>query len=151
VRADGRDVGSELIGQTWNDSRGNPDPHWFQPRPSHSGYDPRSTGSSQLGAGDPTLLASVRAARQQVAAFNGVPASEVPADAVTGSASALDPDISPEYAEIQITRVAQANGLPLAEVARLVDDHTQGRELGFLGAPRVNVLQLNLALRELVD
>jgi K+-transporting ATPase ATPase C chain len=84
-----------------------------------------------------------------VAAFNGVPVSEVPADAVTGSASALDPDISPEYAEIQVTRVAQANGLPRAEVARLVDDHTQGRELGFLGAPRVNVLQLNLALREL--
>jgi K+-transporting ATPase ATPase C chain len=151
VQAGGRDVGSELIGQTWNGPDGEPDPRWFQPRPSLSGYDPRATGSSQLGAGDPTLLETVREARRQVAAFNGVPVSEVPADAVTGSASAIDPHISPDYAELQAGRVAEANGLPRAEVARLVEDHTEGRDLGFLGEPRVNVLQLNLALRELVS
>ncbi|GAB2890717.1 potassium-transporting ATPase subunit KdpC [Streptomyces mayteni] len=149
VLADGRDVGSSLIGQTWNDANGDPDPRWFQPRPSHSGYDPTATGSSQLGASDPTLLATVEETRAAVAAFNGVAESAVPADAVTGSASAIDPHISPAYAEIQVARVAEANGLPVAEVERLVADHTEGRDLGFLGAERVNVLELNLALREL--
>ncbi|MGP3968859.1 potassium-transporting ATPase subunit KdpC [Streptomyces sp. 6N223] len=150
VEADGRTVGSELIGQTWNLPNGDPDPHWFQPRPSNSDYDPRATGSSQLGAGDPTLVETVREARRQVAAFNGVPVSEVPPDAVTGSASAIDPHISPAYAAIQTDRVADANGLPRAEVARLVGEHTSGRDLGFLGEPRVNVLELNVALRALV-
>jgi K+-transporting ATPase ATPase C chain len=150
VEADGREAGSSLIGQTWNGPDGEPDPHWFQPRPSNSDYDPRATGSSQLGASDPTLVDMVREAREWVAAFNGVPASEVPADAVTGSASALDPHISPEYAEIQVTRVAEANGLPRGEVQRLVEAHTEGRDLGFLGEPRVNVLELNLALRALL-
>jgi potassium-transporting ATPase KdpC subunit len=151
VEADGRQVGSELIGQTWNGPDGEPDPHWFQPRPSHSGYDPLATGSSQLGASDPTLLEMVREARRQVAAFNGVTVAEVPADAVTGSASAIDPHISPQYAEIQIDRVAGANDLPREDVARLVDEHTEGRDLGFLGEPRVNVLRLNLALRDLAS
>jgi K+-transporting ATPase ATPase C chain len=149
VAADGRTVGSELIGQTWNGPDGEPDPRWFQPRPSNSDYDPRATGSSQLGASDPTLVAMVRQARRQVAEFNGVPVDQVPPDAVTGSASAIDPHISPEYARIQVDRVAEANGLPRADVARLVEDHVEGRDLGFLGDERVNVLELNLALREL--
>ncbi|MGK5529585.1 potassium-transporting ATPase subunit KdpC [Streptomyces sp. URMC 129] len=149
VAADGRDVGSELIGQSWNGPDGRPDPRWFQPRPSPSGYDPLATGGSQLGASDPTLLAAVRAAREEVAAFNGVPVSAVPPDAVTGSASAVDPHISPAYARLQTARVAEANGLPRAAVQRLVEEHTEGRDLGFLGAERVNVLLLNLALREL--
>ncbi|RKN37935.1 potassium-transporting ATPase subunit KdpC [Streptomyces hoynatensis] len=149
VRADGRDVGSSLIGQSWTGPDGEPDPHWFQPRPSNSGYDPLATGSGQLGASDPTLVATVEAAREQVAAFNGVPVSEVPPDAVTGSGSAIDPDISPEYAELQIARVAHANGLPTGDVRRLVEEHTQGRDLGIFGDERVNVLRLNLDLREL--
>ncbi len=149
AEANGREIGSSLIGQTWNDADGDPDPRWFQPRPSHSGYDPLATGSSQLGASDPTLLAMVREAREQVAAFNGVPVGDVPKDAVTGSASAIDPHISPAYARLQADRVAEANGLPRADVARLVEDHVRGRELGFLGNERVNVLELNLALREL--
>ena len=103
VEVDGQEVGSTLIGQSWNiKGTDKPDPKWFQGRPSNSGYDPLSTGSSQLGASDPTLVKNVKAAKKQVADFNGVPRSEVPKDAVTGSASAIDPDISKEYAAIQV-------------------------------------------------
>ncbi|GAA4764895.1 potassium-transporting ATPase subunit KdpC [Streptomyces sanyensis] len=157
VTVDGREAGSALIGQTWDLPKKNPDdaneaprpdPRWFQPRPSHSGYDPLSTGSGQLGASDPTLTRLVGDTRKAVAAFNGVPESAVPKDAVTGSASAIDPHISPQYARIQAARVAEANGLPEQQVAKLVEDHTEGRTAGFLGQPHVNVLQLNLALRD---
>ncbi|MCL6738502.1 potassium-transporting ATPase subunit KdpC [Streptomyces neyagawaensis] len=153
VEVDGKGVGSKLIGQSWNlpGSTDRPDPKWFQGRPSNSGYDPLATGSGQLGASDPTLVKDVKAARNQVAEFNGVPASEVPADAVTGSASAIDPDISPEYADIQVKRVAEANALPVPQVQKLVADHTSGRTFGFLDQPRVNVLELNIALKELAD
>ncbi|MFE8010567.1 potassium-transporting ATPase subunit KdpC [Streptomyces sp. NPDC057418] len=158
VKVEGEEVGSELIGQTWGLPKKNPedenevarpDPKWFQPRPSNSGYDPLSTGSNQLGASDPTLTKLVGDTKKAVAAFNGVPESKVPKDAVTGSASAIDPHISPKYAEIQIKRVAQANGLTEQQVAKLVEDHTEGRTGGFLGEPHVNVLTLNLALKDL--
>ncbi|MFJ9005391.1 potassium-transporting ATPase subunit KdpC [Streptomyces canus] len=150
VKVGGKEVGSKLIGQSWNiQGTDKPDPKWFQPRPSNSGYDPLATGSSQLSAGNPKLVAAVRAAKKQVAAFNGVPESQVPADAVTGSASAIDPDISPAYADIQVRRVAEANGLTVAQVQKLVDEHSTGRALGFMGEPRVNVLELNLALKQL--
>ena len=150
VKVDGQQVGSRLIGQSWNiKGTDKPDPKWFQGRPSNSGYDPLSTGSSQLGASDPTLVKNVKAAKKQVAEFNGVPESEVPKDAVTGSASAIDPDISKEYAAIQVKRVAKANGLTTAQVEKLVRDHTTGRTAGFLGEPHVNVLELNIALKEL--
>ncbi|MET8560591.1 potassium-transporting ATPase subunit KdpC [Streptomyces flaveolus] len=150
VKVDGKEVGSKLIGQSWNlPGTDKPDPKWFQGRPSHSGYDPLATGSSQLGASDPRLVKAVQTARKQVADFNGVPESKVPADAVTGSASAIDPDISPEYAGIQIDRVAKANGLSGAQVQKLVGDHTTRRTLGFMGEPHVNVLELNLALKQL--
>ncbi|WP_316740513.1 potassium-transporting ATPase subunit KdpC [Streptomyces sp. MK7] len=150
VKVDGNEVGSTLIGQSWNiKGTHKPDPKWFQGRPSNSDYDPLTTGSSQLGAGDPTLVKNVKAAKKQVADFNGVPESKVPADAVTGSASAIDPDISKEYADLQVNRVAKANGLPAAQVRKLVEDHTTGRTLGFMGEPRVNVLRLNIALKEL--
>ncbi|GHF76835.1 potassium-transporting ATPase subunit KdpC [Streptomyces thermodiastaticus] len=152
MTADGREVGSKLIGQSWNlPGTDRPDPKWFQGRPSHSDCDPLATGSSQLGASDPTLVKSVKEAKEQVAAFNNVPESEVPADAVTGSASAIDPDISPQYADIQVRRVAEADGLPVAQVRKLVAEHTEGRTLGFMGEPHVNVLQLNLALKDLVS
>ncbi|MER7697988.1 MULTISPECIES: potassium-transporting ATPase subunit KdpC [unclassified Streptomyces] len=150
VRAEGRDVGSALIGQTWNiEGTGEPDPVWFQPRPSNSDYDPLATGSGQLGASDATLTRTVGETRRAVAAFNGVPVSEVPKDAVTGSASAIDPHISPAYADLQVKRVARANGLTARQVAALVDRHTEGRTAGFLGQPHVNVLRLNLALKDL--
>ncbi|GHE63010.1 potassium-transporting ATPase subunit KdpC [Streptomyces capitiformicae] len=152
VKADGKEVGSKLIGQSWNIKGTNkPDPKWFQGRPSNSDYDPLATGSSQLSAGNPELVNMVKAAKKQVAEFNGVPESEVPADAVTGSASAIDPDISPDYADIQVKRVAEANGLTVTQVEKLVKDHTDGRALGFMGEPRVNVLELNIALKELAD
>ncbi|AXK37854.1 potassium-transporting ATPase subunit KdpC [Streptomyces armeniacus] len=143
----GREAGSSLIGQSWNGRDGEPDPRWFQGRPSNSAYDALSTGSSQLGASDRRLVAAVREARAKVAAFNGVRASDVPADAVTGSSSAIDPHISPEYARLQADRVARANGLAAADVRKLVAEHTEGRAAGFLGQPHVNVLELNLAVR----
>ncbi|MFF4606580.1 potassium-transporting ATPase subunit KdpC [Streptomyces sp. NPDC001339] len=150
VTVDGKVVGSELIGQSWNiEGTGKPDPKWFQPRPSNSGYDPMTTGSSQLGADNPTLVKNVRDAKQQVAEFNGVPQSEVPKDAVTGSASAIDPGISVDYAGIQVKRVAKHNGLSVAQVEKLVKANTIGRTAGFLGEPSVNVLKLNIAVREL--
>ncbi|PNE43008.1 MULTISPECIES: potassium-transporting ATPase subunit KdpC [Streptomyces] len=150
VKVDGTVVGSELIGQSWNfKGTKTPDPTWFQGRPSNSGYDPLATGSSQLGANDPTLVKSVTAAKKQVAEFNGVPESEVPKDAVTGSASAIDPGISPAYAEIQVKRVAERNRLTVAQVEKLVQDNTTGRTVGFLGEPSVNVLELNIAVKEL--
>ncbi|MEU6379324.1 potassium-transporting ATPase subunit KdpC [Streptomyces sp. NPDC046909] len=152
VKADGKEVGSTLIGQSWNiKGTDKPDPKWFQGRPSNSGYNPLATGSSQLSASNPELVKLVKAAKKQVAEFNGVPESEVPVDAVTGSASAIDPDISPDYADLQVKRVAEANGLTVTQVQKLVDDHTTGRTAGFLGEPRVNVLELNIALKALAD
>ncbi|OEU99963.1 potassium-transporting ATPase subunit C [Streptomyces qinglanensis] len=141
VRVAGEEVGSALIGQQWRGRK------WFHGRPSHSGYDPRASGSGQLGASDPRLVASVRRTRHEVAELNGVPPAAVPPDAVTGSASALDPHISPRYARIQSARVARANGLPVQAVRALVASHTEGRGAGFLGEEHVNVLKLNVALR----
>ncbi|MEU8648292.1 MULTISPECIES: potassium-transporting ATPase subunit KdpC [unclassified Streptomyces] len=150
VKVDGKEVGSKLIGQSWNiKGTDKPDPEWFQGRPSNSNYDPLATGSSQLGAGDPRLVKAVKAAKKQVAEFNHIPESEVPKDAVTGSASAIDPDISAKYADIQVKRVAEHNGLTVAQVQKLVKDHTAGRTAGFLGESTVNVLELNIALKEL--
>ncbi|MFI0155824.1 potassium-transporting ATPase subunit KdpC [Streptomyces lydicus] len=152
VKVDGKVVGSELIGQSWNiKGTDKPDPKWFQGRPSNSKYDPMATGSSQLGASDPTLVKNVKAAKKQVAEFNGVPQSEVPKDAVTGSASAIDPGISPDYAEIQVKRVAKANKVGVEQVEKLVKANTAGRTAGFLGEPSVNVLKLNIALKELAQ
>ncbi|WP_338932285.1 potassium-transporting ATPase subunit KdpC [Streptomyces netropsis] len=162
VKADGRSVGSERLGQRYDldkkDKDGNPlpDPKFFQPRASAAGANTENTqykivvsGASNLAADSKVLLTSVEQRRADVAAFNGVSPSSVPVDALTASASGLDPDISPEYARLQAERVAKANGLPAAAVRKLVEDHTDGRVLGFMGNERVNVLKLNIALREL--
>lgn len=157
VRSGGEVVGSSLIGQAFTDGAGNPLPQWFQSRPSAAGatdrnpagYDPTASGASNLGPTNPELVRLVEERRAAVAAFEGVPADRVPPDAVTASGSGLDPDISPAYAALQVDRVARARGLAPAVVAGLVREHTRGRTLGVLGEPRVNVLELNLALARL--
>ncbi len=143
--ASGAVVGSALIGQSFDGDT------WFWPRPSAAGdgYDALSSGGSNLAADNPDLVAAVGERQSAVATADDVAPSAVPADAVTASGSGLDPDISPEYAKLQVERVAAARGLDPAAVATLVDQQTQGRLLGFIGEPRVNVLGLNLALESL--
>jgi K+-transporting ATPase ATPase C chain len=147
----GRPVGSALIGQSFSDAKGHPLPQYFQPRPSAagSGYDGKASSGSNLGPENTDLVAAIRERRAAIAAFDGVPESAVPADAVTASASGLDPHISPAYAAIQVQRVAAARGLSVARVRALVVANTTGPDLGYLGEPVVNVLRLNLALDRL--
>ncbi|MEU3711659.1 potassium-transporting ATPase subunit KdpC [Streptomyces catenulae] len=149
LTADGRPVGSRLLGQNFalpGTHGARPDPAWFQPRPSAADYDPGKSGASNLGPNNPALTAAVRARRAAVAAFDGVPAAAVPPDAVTAGGSGLDPDISPAYAYEQVSRVARARRVAPARVRALVERHVEGRQLGFLGQPHVNVLLLNRAL-----
>lgn len=154
--ASGKVVGSELIGQTYEDLR------WFQPRPSNglgansvnTRYRLILSGATNRSGDNADLIAWVKDAKAAVIKDNSVNGytvkpSDVPADAVTSSGSGLDPHISPEYAKLQIHRVAEKNHLTVARVDRLVADHTDGRILGFVGEPRVNVLRLNIALKAL--
>jgi len=151
--ADGDPVGSSLIGQTFADADGNPLPEYFQPRPSAAGdgYDGGASSGSNYGPENADLIAAIKERKAQVAEFNGVTEEEVPVDAVTASSSGLDPHISPEYAAIQVARVAEARGLSVDQVRELVDQHSNSRDLGYLGEPTVNVVELNLALDELED
>jgi K+-transporting ATPase ATPase C chain len=141
VDRDGRVVGSRLIGQAFAG------PRYFHSRPSAAGdgYDAMASSASNLGPTNEDLLAAVRTRRAAYLAENRAVA---PVDAVTSSGSGLDPHISPRNARAQATRVAAARGLSEADVLALIDDHTDGRSLGFLGEPGVNVLELNLALDE---
>ncbi|AOR33012.1 potassium-transporting ATPase subunit C [Streptomyces fodineus] len=169
VKADGEVVGSSLIGQSYNlplkKGQGTPDPDlkWFQGRPANglgtnsvnTRYQLILSGATNLSADSKKLVESVEGAKAEVVKDNSVPGysvnpADVPADAVTSSGSGLDPDISPQYADLQVHRVAERNGLPAAAVQKLVEDHTTGRTLGFMGEPRVNVLELNIALKDLV-
>lgn len=140
-----RAVGSALLGQHVDDEG------LFRPRPSAAGdgYDPLASYGSNLGPESPDLVAAIEERQAEIAEREGVDVADVPADAVTASGSGLDPDISEAYAALQVPRVAAANGLTEAQVRDLVDEHTSGRTLGVLGEPRVNVLLLNLAVREL--
>ncbi len=147
--ADGDVVGSALLGQGFLDADGNPRSEYFQSRPSAEGWTGANSYGSNYGPENTELVDSITALRSQIAEFNGVAEDEVPVDAVTASGSGLDPHISPEYAAIQIDRVARARGLTVEEVNDLVAAHTRGRELGYLGEPTVSVLELNLALDEL--
>ncbi|GCE00008.1 potassium-transporting ATPase subunit C [Embleya hyalina] len=192
VAVGGRNVGSSLIGQSFDlvDAQGNPrkfdadgrevlatadgagytylqgggaltaeqaagvgtlpDPKWFQPRPSAANYDGLGSGASNYGPENPTFVKLVADRKAQVAKFNGVGEDRVPVDAVTASGSGLDPHISRAYALIQVERVAkERGGLDVAEVRALVDKHEDGRNIGFLGQERVNVLELNIALAKL--
>ncbi|THE08032.1 potassium-transporting ATPase subunit KdpC [Microbacterium oleivorans] len=146
--ASGEVVGSSLIGQSFTDADGAALPQYFQSRPSAAGdgYDGAASSGSNLGPENPDLVAAIRERKAAIAEREGVAESAVPADAVTASASGLDPHISPAYASIQVDRVAEARTLPVSEVRRLVAEHTQGPDLGYLGEPTVNVVELNLAL-----
>ena len=151
VSVDGRPVGSALIGQPFTDADGAPLREYFQPRPSAAGdgYDASASSGSNLGPENPELIAAITERKAQIAAFNGVEPGEVPPDALTASSSGLDPHISPEYARLQVARVAGERDIPEAAVSKLVDGTIQERDLGFLGEPVVNVLKLNIALDEL--
>jgi len=142
VTVDGEVVGSELLGQSFEGDE------WFLPRPSANDYDTLASAPSNLGPSSPDLLALIEERRAEVAEREGVDPADVPPDALTASASGLDPHISPAYAALQAPRVAVQNGLPLDDVLRLVEENTQGRALGFLGEPGVNVLLLNVAVQE---
>ncbi|MCC4248034.1 potassium-transporting ATPase subunit KdpC [Microbacterium testaceum] len=142
--ADGTVVGSSLTGQSFQDADGQALPQYFQSRPSAASYDAAASTGSNLGPENDDLVASISEARSAFEALNGPGA--IPADAVTSSASGLDPDISVANAQRQVARVAEARGIPVSEVEALVAEHTLPRDLGFLGDPRVNVLELNRAL-----
>jgi K+-transporting ATPase ATPase C chain len=143
--ADGQVVGSSLIGQSFSE------PEYFHPRPSAAGdgYDGSASSGSNLGPTNDDLLASVEERTDSYRDETHLDAdAHVPVDAVTASASGLDPNISVANARLQAPRVAEERGLDLDTVMGLVDDHTSGRDVGFLGEKRVNVLELNLALDE---
>jgi potassium-transporting ATPase KdpC subunit len=167
----GRTVGSSLLCQEFVNSKGNPLPQYFQPRPSFAivgwglstvkgkyvvtdtgpnnyGCNPLYSSASNLGNNNPAQIQFVKQRQQQISAFDHVPISKIPSDAVTASGSGLDPDITPANAAIQVDRVAAARHISPAQVQALVSEYTTGRPLGFLGEPVVNVLLLNRALDE---
>lgn len=140
ITVDGKVVGSSLLGQEFAGDA------WFHGRPSASGYDGLASGASNLGPNNADLVAAIEQRIDEVAAREGVAPADVPADAVTASASGLDPAISVEYAALQVPRVAAARGMAEDDVRALVADATTGRALGVLGEPFVNVITLNAAL-----
>lgn len=142
----GQIVGSSLIGQNFTK------PQYFHPRLSAAGtgYDASNSAGTNLGPTSATLLKNTVAQANAIRKEDGLPPNYVlPSDAVSTSASGLDPDISPAYAALQVARVARVRGLSQAQVQSLVQQYTSGRDLGVLGDPRVNVLELNLALDRL--
>ena len=168
----GRVVGSSQLCQEYVNAKGDPLAQYFQPRPSYAivgwslvqakngtyeitgtgpnnyGCNPLYSSASNLGPNNPALIQFIKQRQQQIAKFDHVKISQIPADAVTTSGSGLDPDISPQNADIQVDRVAAARHVSPAAIMALVRQYTQGRTLGFLGEPRVDVLNLNIALDE---
>jgi potassium-transporting ATPase KdpC subunit len=151
----GRVIGSSLLCQEFVDAKGNPLPQYFQSRPSAAaqagvkndyGCNPEYSAASNLGPTNPVLIQDIKQRQKQIEAFDHVKVSQIPPDAVTTSGSGLDPGISPHNAAIQVDRVAAARHVSPAAVRALVSQYTEGRPLGFLGEPQVNVLLLNIAL-----
>jgi len=150
----GRVIGSSLLCQEFVTAKGAPLPQYFQPRPSAAtsgasddyGCNPLYSAASNLGPNNPDLVTLIKQRQKQIAAFDHVKVAAIPPDAVTASASGLESFISPQYAYLQADRVASARHIPAATVRALIAAHVQGRTLGFLGEPRVNVLALNIDL-----
>jgi K+-transporting ATPase ATPase C chain len=145
VQLNGTDVGSSLIGQAWKG------PEWFYGRPSAVDYDASTSSGTNLGPTSRTLSDDISERIAQILRLEGsyttgLTASQIPVDLVTASASGLDPDISVAAASFQAPRIAAVRHLSIEQVQQLIDDHTTGTTLGFLGQPHVNVLDLNLAL-----
>lgn len=137
---DGQARGSTLVAQPFADAR------YFQPRPSAANYDPMAAAGSNQARSNPDLRKRIAETAAAVAARDGIALAEVPAELSTQSGGGLDPHLSPRAAQVQVARVAKARGLSAAEVDAMVVAHTQPRQFGLLGEPRVNVLELNLAL-----
>jgi potassium-transporting ATPase KdpC subunit len=145
ITRDGKTVGSKLAAQAFNG------PRYFHPRPSAVAYNADGTSFSNLGPNAKALRDLVRKRIAKILALEGpynpgLTVRDIPVDAVTASGSGIDPDISKAYAELQAPRIAAVRHLSLATVKQLIDAHVDGRSLGFLGEPGVNVLELNLAL-----
>lgn len=140
IERDGKVIGSVLVAQPFVSDR------YFQPRPSAAGYDTMALAGSNQARTNPDLRRRLEETRAAIARREGVDPSAVPGDLITQSGGGIDPHVSPEGAAVQIERVARARGLGRDVVERLVADHTEGRQLGVFGQPRVNVLNLNLAL-----
>lgn len=140
VTVDGKARGSVLVAQPFADAR------YFQPRPSAANYDPMAAAGSNMARSNPDLRKRIDELTRQVAQREGISPAQVPGELVTQSGGGLDPHLSPPGAQVQIARVARARGLSEADVAAVVAAHTEAPQFGVLGKPRVNVLQLNLAL-----
>lgn len=140
IERDGKVIGSSLVAQPFADDR------YFQSRPSAAKYDVMALAGSNQARTNPDLRSRIDEARAAVAAREGVAPDAVPSDLVTQSGGGIDPHLSPAAVQIQVARVARVRGLPVSEVERLVAEHTTAPQFGLLGAPRVNVLELNLAL-----
>ena len=140
IERDGKVIGSSLVAQPFTDDR------YFQSRPSAAKYDVMALAGSNQARTNPDLRSRIDEARAAVAAREGVAPDAVPSDLVTQSGGGIDPHLSPAAVRIQVARVARARGLPVSEVERPVAEHTTAPQFGLLGAPRVNVLELNLAL-----
>jgi len=140
IERNGAVIGSKIIAQGFSS------PGYFRPRPSAAGtgYDAANSAGSQLGPTNKKLIDNVKANVESAHKEN--PGAPVPIDLVTTSASGFDPHISPAAADFQVQRVARERGIPEADIRQMVDAHTEGRQLGFFGEPRVNVLELNLSL-----
>jgi K+-transporting ATPase ATPase C chain len=148
IMQDGKPVGSSLIGQSFSA------PRYFWGRPSATGptpYNASASSGSNLGPTNPALMDAVKGRVQALRDADPGNQQPVPVDLVTASASGLDPHISPAAAEFQLTRVARVRNLDPGAVRKLVAEHTEGRQFGILGEPRVNVLELNLALDAVTD
>jgi K+-transporting ATPase ATPase C chain len=145
LKVEGKEIGSALIGQNFTK------PEYFHPRPSaagNDGYDATASTGSNYGPTSQKLIDRVKSSVEQFRKENPDYTGPIPADLLTASASGLDPDISPASAEAQAARVAKARGVSLEQIDQLITQNTKGADLGFLGEPRVNVLELNLKMDE---